>query len=197
MLKELKNVSPCLCFYHVSLCLCLRGCLQLHSTLSLFLFSSSVSRASSLSLAIRGSVVSFLSLSSPMVGSPLPWTQHHPPTSMGSRHSCGDLLVPSAFSACTQMLILWYSCRCLRGMEQRLCASAGTQSRMESSSVWHLSRLLPTSQACVSSGGRKQGSLLPPIFASHSPIPTVLPIPCLRTQRNGAGVQTPHSLETL
>lgn len=67
--------------------------------------------------------------------SPLPRTRHHPPTSMGTRHSCGDLLVPSAFSACTQMPMFWYSCRCLRGMEQWFCPSLGTQSGIESSWV--------------------------------------------------------------
>lgn len=109
----------------------------------------------------------------PIVGAfPLPHTRRHPPTSMGTRHSCGDFPVPSAFSACTQMPMCRYNFRYLRGIEQWLSPSLGTQSRMESSWVWQLSRLLPIGQAWVSSSRRKRGSLLPPVFASGSPSPT-------------------------
>lgn len=137
------------------------------------------------------------SLGLPIVGaSSLLCTQCHPPTSMGSRHSCGDTLVPSTFSACTQMPIVWYSCRYLRGMEQWLCPSSDTQSGMVSSWVWQLPRLLPIGQAWVSSKGRKQGSLLPPICTSGSSIPIVLPMPQPRPKRTGL-CRDPYSLKAL
>lgn len=77
-------------------------------------------------------------------------------------------------------------------MEQWLFPSSGTQSGMASSWIWQLPRLLPIGQAWVSDIGRKQGSLLPPIFTSVSLIPTVLPIP---HPRNGAGVEAPTHLK--
>ena len=51
---------------------------------------------------------------------------------MGSRHSFGDSLDPSIFSACTQMTIFWYRSKFLRGMEQLFCLFFDTQSGMVS-----------------------------------------------------------------
>lgn len=177
----------------MSLCLCLHSSVSNCIPVCLCLSSFPLSLGLPVSFCLLLGLCFPLSASPglPIVGaSSLPHTQRHPPTSMGSRHSCGDTLVPSAFSACTQMPMVWYSCRCLRGMEQRLCPSLGMQSGMASSWVWHLPRLLPIGQACVSSRGRKQGSLLPPIFASGSFIPTSEP--------KGKGLWgDPYSLEAL
>lgn len=182
------SVSPCLCFSHIPVCVSI----ALSSIESHFVFLPSLPPGLSASYCLLLGLCfpPCASLSLLMVGNSfLPDTQCHPPTSMGARQSFGETLVPSAFLACTQMLMFWYSCRCLRGMAQWLCPSSGTQSGMESFCVWHLSWLLPMGQAWMYSGGRKPSSLLLPIsaLALH---PTVLPVVCPRTQSNGAGIRT-------